>query len=246
MGIELKKVPLDFQWEIGKVWCGYVNPHQIHKCKECNGNRESNEFQELLNEWYSSNNGEYKPNPFVKDCIYNTKAWKNNLTDDDVQALLEADRLWEFTRMPLNDEQKEIVEQQIANGGNSWLPFNNGYIPTAKEVNDWNLKQHGYGHDSLNGLTCIKARLKREKKDYKCNSCKGTGENWQHHKAKSLYKNWKKYDPPTGKGFQLWTTTNEGSPMTPVFESLEKLCEYCETEKISVFCKSYSNKRRMV
>lgn len=36
-----------------------------------------------------------------------------------------------------------------------------------------------------------------------------------------------KYDPPTGEGYQLWSTTTEGHPMSPVFETLEELCEWC-------------------
>lgn len=35
-------------------------------------------------------------------------------------------------------------------------------------------------------------------------------------------------EPPVGDGFQLWETTSEGSPVSPVFESLEELCEWCE------------------
>jgi len=233
MGRELKRVPLDFEWKIGKLWCGYINPHKVHECKECNGSGYSREYQKLHDEWYSFDNVDYKPNPFRQGCVYNAAAWCNNLTKEDVTALLKADRLWDFTRVPINDEQKEIVKQKIADGGNSWLPFNNGYIPTPQEVNEWNLKD--MGHDSSNAWYCIEARLKREGKPIRCSKCKGTGENWQHPKAKSLYKNWKSYDPPTGEGFQLWTTTTEGSPMTPVFNSLEELCDYCEEESVSVF-----------
>lgn len=36
------------------------------------------------------------------------------------------------------------------------------------------------------------------------------------------------YDPPTGDGFQLWETTSEGSPQSPVFATLEELCAWCE------------------
>ena len=233
MGRELKRVPLDFQWEINKLWCGYINPHKVHECKECNGSGYSKDYQKLKDEWYGWNNENYKPNPFRKDCRYNANAWNNNITKEDVKVLLKAGRLWDFTRVPLNDEQREIVKKKITYGENSGRHGDNGYVPTPQEVNEWNLK--GFGHDSSNAWYCIKARLKREKKYYKCSSCNGTAENWQHPKAKSLYKNWKSYDPPTGEGFQLWTTTSEGSPMTPVFESLEKLCEYCETEKVSVF-----------
>lgn len=33
---------------------------------------------------------------------------------------------------------------------------------------------------------------------------------------------------PKGEGYQLWETTSEGSPVSPVFETLESLCEWCE------------------
>ena len=35
-------------------------------------------------------------------------------------------------------------------------------------------------------------------------------------------------EPPMGEGYQLWETTSEGSPVSPVFESLDELCKWCE------------------
>lgn len=35
-------------------------------------------------------------------------------------------------------------------------------------------------------------------------------------------------EPPKGEGYQLWETTSEGSPKSPVFKTLEELCEWCE------------------
>ena len=34
-------------------------------------------------------------------------------------------------------------------------------------------------------------------------------------------------DPPVGDGYQLWENTTEGSPLTPVFETIEELAKYC-------------------
>lgn len=34
--------------------------------------------------------------------------------------------------------------------------------------------------------------------------------------------------PPKGDGYQLWEDTTEGSPMSPVFKTLDELCEYAE------------------
>lgn len=33
---------------------------------------------------------------------------------------------------------------------------------------------------------------------------------------------------PEGEGYQLWETTSEGSPTSPVFKTLDDLCEWCE------------------
>lgn len=47
-------------------------------------------------------------------------------------------------------------------------------------------------------------------------------------------------DPPEGEGYQLWETTTEGSPISPVFASCVELAAWCEdgatvfgSEKIS-------------
>ena len=33
-------------------------------------------------------------------------------------------------------------------------------------------------------------------------------------------------EPPEGTGYQLWETVSEGSPVSPVFETKEKLCKW--------------------
>lgn len=34
------------------------------------------------------------------------------------------------------------------------------------------------------------------------------------------------YDPPSGEGYQMWETTSEGSPITPVFEDPDELVKH--------------------
>lgn len=239
MGRQLKRVPMDFDWEVGKIWSGFINPHPRHDCNHCEGMGWSKEYNELEDEWYGWNNENYKPNPFREGFRYNASAWNNNLTQEDVDALIEADRLWDFTRVPINEEQKAVVEKKIADGGNSWLPYDNGYRPTADEVNEWNLK--GMGHDSLNCSIVIKARLKRDSKSHLCPHCEGEGENWQHPKAKELYESWEDYEPPTGEGYQLWENTSEGSSSSPVFETLDELCKWC-ADNATTFGKKTASK----
>ena len=44
----------------------------------------------------------------------------------------------------------------------------------------------------------------------------------------------KQIEPPEGEGYQLWGTTTEGEPSSPVFETLGELCEWC-AENDTVF-----------
>lgn len=36
------------------------------------------------------------------------------------------------------------------------------------------------------------------------------------------------FEPPEGPGFQLWEDVTEGSPRSPVFESMDDLVKWCE------------------
>lgn len=48
---------------------------------------------------------------------------------------------------------------------------------------------------------------------------------------------------PNGEGYQLWETTSEGSPISPVFETLDELCEWCE-DNATTFAHSKANKEK--
>lgn len=52
--------------------------------------------------------------------------------------------------------------------------------------------------------------------------------NWPLKKVWSGYEVTPNIEPPIGTGYQLWETTTEGSPISPVFDTLDALCEWCE------------------
>ncbi len=219
MGREIKRVALDFDWPInGMIWKGYHNPYRPLECSECEGSGSSPEVNRLTNDWYS----------------HLGSGWGKRLTQEDVQALIDADRLWDFTRVPRTEEQREIVRKKVADGENSWLPESNGYVPTADEVNEWERKS-GFGHDAINCWTCVKARAKRLGYKLKCRCCDGNGHLWPSDEFESLYQDWIDVDPPAGEGWQLWTTTTEGTPMSPVLATPEELSHWLEDNRASTF-----------
>lgn len=222
MGRKLMRVPLEFKWPLNQVWVGYLNPFSSEKCTACDGDGLNPATIKLNEDWYASNNAHYVS--ISDNRRYNSNAWQHQLTEIEVKALVDAGRLMDFTRTPRNEEQRQIVKEKIANGGNSWLPEDNGYMPTPEEVNEWS--KSGFGHDAINRMICVEARAKHLGVYGKCEYCKGEGVFWATPEIEKMNDDWVDIHPPTGEGFQLWTTTNEGAPITPVFSTLEALCNY--------------------
>lgn len=129
----------------------------------------------------------------------------------------------DFTRRPISEEQKAECEAS----GNYWTKGPNGYHPTAEEVNAWSLG--GMGHDAINMHICMESRCQREGVELSCKTCDGSGNQWTSVEAERDSEAWTPTDPPQGEGFQLWETTSEGSPISPVFETLDELCNYAAT-----------------
>lgn len=276
MSREVKRVTLDFDWPMKKVWEGFLNPHykdHCEECKSCGGSGYSPQAQFLHDQWYgslsatrifeprSTGSTPYLPyHPAVRAraeqaiqrtpeyygdgeiairleaerlCVIYNSSWSHHLDEHDVAALLKAGRLMDFTHNPRTEEQCEIVKEKIAAGGNSWLPESNGYVPTPQEVNDWSI--NGFGHDSINSWVCLKAKAKRLKYPQHCATCKGEGSIWDSPASKHKAEHWKQKEPPKGKGYQMWETTSEGSPMSPVFATPEELAKWLADNGASSF-----------
>jgi hypothetical protein len=174
---------------------------------------------------YYGSGGRAIVNEAIRLCGLWNASWSHHLSQEDVDALIAADRLWDFTRRPKTEADK--LKPQHPNG---WMKEDNGYRPTAKEVNDWSL--NSFAHDSINSWTVCKAKMLREGytvAEMSCPACKGDGTVWKSRYYKRKAETWKAQDPPRGKGYQLWEDVSEGSPVSPVFRTLEELCAWCET-----------------
>ena len=134
--------------------------------------------------------------------------WCDKLTQDEVDALVESGRF------------RERV-------GDEWVS-----VPrTAEEVNAANLNHAPWSnvlhHDGSNHYTCVKVRATRLGFYGLCPICEGSGDFWCDSKYEKLAEEWDQIDPPEGPGYQMWETTSEGSPSSPVFETLDELCVWC-------------------
>jgi len=213
MGRELKRVSLDFKWESKMIWKGYVNPYRSQDCKSCDCSGLNKATKKISDDWYSFDKSEwiYPNGPDKKR--YNNLAWSNHITDLEVKALVEGNRLVDFTHTWTKED--------------GWKKKEPEYIPTAEEVNEWN-KTGPFGHDSINQHICVEARANSLGVYGLCEICEGEGRIFQSEEIKKLNEEWESFEPPVGEGYQLWETTSEGSPSSPVFKTLDELCGWCE------------------
>lgn len=58
--------------------------------------------------------------------------------------------------------------------------------------------------------------------DVNCPACGGEGHVGMPSQA-AAHDGWRETDPPAGEGWQLWETTSEGSPISPVFATADDL-----------------------
>lgn len=204
----LKRVPLGFSASLHKVWEGYINPYPGPlACNLCDGSGYNTATKQIADDFYAFDD--------------RRQAWCDNITQDEVQALVDEGRLMDFTH--------------TWKQGEGWKRREDGYIPTAEEVNVHQRKGGLGGHDAINRFILIEARAKRLGVFGKCPVCKGEGTLSHPNEAiRKLHEEWKEYEPPTGVGYQLWETCSEGSPISPVFATAEELANWC-TDNATIF-----------
>lgn len=104
---------------------------------------------------------------------------------------------------------------------------------TADEVNAEQRAGGLRGHDAINRMYLVAFRCERLGIPTACPTCEGHG-TIATAEEREANEAWEGTEPPEGEGYQLWETTSEGSPKTPVFETLDELCAYA-AEHVSVF-----------
>lgn len=139
--------------------------------------------------------------------------WCHHLAQDDVDALVAAGRLMDFTHT------FEV--------GKGWQKIEPAPEVTAAQVNEWSL--YGFGHDGINCMVVVQARCERDGRPYGCSTCDGHGDLEVYPGQRAEVEAWKPTEPPTGEGWQLWETVTEGSPVSPVFPDAEGLALWLTT-----------------
>ena len=194
MGRELKRVPLDFNAPLNKVWKGYVAP-------------------------------KWRPCP-SDDCANGstmTGRWIERIASLFLQ---------------LGDD---VAEQQRGRPIHPWLT-DVALHPDGRPGADAALISAGlagrtpstFGHDSADAWRAAKAIYTAAGLDPETATCPVCQGHARHPDDLEAAEAWECTEPPEGDGFQLWETTSEGSPISPVFATLDELCDYA-ADHCSVF-----------
>lgn len=233
MGRKVRRVPLDFDHPCDVVWPGYLMPDdmQLPACHDCGGNGLSDGAQHLFYLWHGlipfqpEHNGSIPHtanNMAIRDLAIQNLSRRGDATILDIKEEMErlarlCNQAWRY-HVNQND-----VDALLAHGRIENLTSEDGRKPSPQDVNSWAIST--IGHDAVNAGIIIRDRCERENIPYWCDSCTGTG-NAATPEQREAYDSWKPVDPPTGDGWQLWETTSEGSPLSPVFPTGEELAEW--------------------
>lgn len=244
MSREIYRVPLDFDHPLNKAWSGHLLPESLHEkpCPDCkNGYSEHAEFMQRVwsgNEpfhptltgskkltaqtpavralaerhitaaphYYGTGEGAIVREAERLAALWNGQ-WCHHLSQDDVDALIAAGRLREFTH--------------TWRRGEGWSPIEPAPVVTAAQVNKWSITSSG--HDDLNESAVIRARCVRDGLLYECPTCDGHATLEAYPGQRAASEAWKPTEPPTGSGWQLWSTAGNPAPISPVFATAETL-----------------------
>lgn len=251
MSREIKRVPVAFDWQLQKVWQGYLMPDSLDEnpCPDCK-NGYSPDAQYLFDMWYG-----YVPfgpaatgstaftidTPEVRAFAERNVARAPDFYGSNEQAIVrEAQRLadlWngQWSHHLTDDDVAALVEAgRLRDFTHRWDPekrwqkIEPPVVPTAEQVNRWSLS--GFGHDSINASVVIRARCEREGIGDTCETCGGHGSLEAYSGQRAEAEAWERTEPPTGEGWQMWETVSEGSPVSPVFATAEELAQWLTTE----------------
>lgn len=247
MGRQIRRVPLDFEWPLNKVWEGFLMPDHLdgEECPDCQSGY-SPQAQNLYDLWYGklpfdpANTGS---TPWRHDSpAVRAFAERNVSNAPDYYGTGEAATVREGQRLAnlwngmwshhLNqDDVNALVEAgrlhdltHTWSREDGWQKIEPPVTPTAEQVNEWSLR--GFGHDAINASVVIRARCEREGIGDTCPTCQGHGSVEAYPGQRAEAEAWEPSDPPQGEGWQLWETVSEGSPISPVFATSDELAAW--------------------
>jgi hypothetical protein len=211
MGREVRRVPLDFDWPLNKTWEGYLTPDSLYgkPCDRCNGGETwasrwlyllCSRINMLASDVRDQERG--KPmHPWLANDTYPPIVWRPN-----------RERSFISTDYDVMRPSADIIPLLAGIAGCDPDQVG-GFLGRHTE---YDLYKAIVAASGLEGWG-------------KCEHCAGTGEHERYEGQRAEREAWERTEPPTGDGWQLWETVSEGSPVSPVFPTVEALAQWLTT-----------------
>lgn len=229
MGRELRRVPVDFDWPLNKVWVGFVNPHH-RPCPrvaegDCHGGATSaalwldgvarmiamlgDHVDEAPHAEALRARRVLWPHPYLVASAFSpTVRYPSDLEPHDLGAYRREHPPWSRV-LPFTEELGQLVDG-LGGAERRGLLGREAY-PIVKVI------KGAAGIDPRGSWGT-------------CEVCRGSGLDPA---VEAAYDAWEVEPPPVGDGWQLWTTTNEGAPISDVYPTREAFVEYLVREGYS-------------
>lgn len=193
MGREVRRVPLDFNWPIDKVWKGFVNPY-------------------------------YRPCP-SPDCRNGQTIARARLEDIVRLISISAHDAGCVGRSHPYFYAGTFISSRGDVPGKDLLELTKGIEKAGQKIGahtlEWTIEKTLMTMAGLDPDTWGM-----------CPICHGENIDPA---LQEQYEKWECQDPPSGEGWQMWETVSEGSPISPVFATPEKLAQWLADTGASTF-----------
>ena len=175
MGRTMKRVPMDFDWPVGRVWKGFLNPYHGCDCPWCYDEEQrgsygfTKEYREYEKTWYGHYCGPYIQNPYNPDFRYcpSSKPY--------------AMERWEYDFIVGHDGRlrKQLFKCEKAD------------VPPYEELKEWLLRNHTrFDIDYIFVDIMGEEYCRRNSVQSTCPHCNGSGRVWQTDEVKRLHEEW--------------------------------------------------------
>lgn len=245
MGREVKRVALDFNWPMNKVWNGFLNPHyaDCKQCSSCEGMGMAPWAVRVHEQWHGSG-----------ALFHPSDSGLPPLTADNVilieQATAKTERdAWHYGSGPAAIHREAARLADLFNGykrnhltqAEIDIMIEGGSLDELKHVRlpdgSWVAREGTKITPEIYTATSISSHYRQSytpilealvptNGDYTCKECGGEGSIWSSPDAERLADEWEPIQPPEGEGWQLWETVSEGSPVSPIFATAEELASW--------------------
>lgn len=234
MGREIRRVPLDFDWPLHKVWRGFINPHYKPCPLADSGNcvagysaagkwfgavvrllamlgDEAVESSPMHRERHARTRRTY-PHPYLQEWAH---APRTDLPHD--------------VRSTIHEMESGPEKHRAAEAAHRQYPSK--ILPLTGELADFVRGLAGEQGSGIFGNHFDESKIEQALRCAAglaerwgvCPVCDGHGIDPSIREANEA---WKPEPPPSGDGWQLWETVTEGSPVSPVLPTREAFVDW--------------------